>query len=142
MARVRSSAPSFFRRRALLIALVALSLGWKLVVVTLGAALPRWLIDDGISALPAASQSYASTAKMLARGAWNRPIEQRALVQRIRVLSVDSTSHPLASSCGGLTARVRAYTYFAIPYSDVRVTCDSAVVEYRLFRRRHSGIAN
>jgi hypothetical protein len=31
---------------------------------------------------------------------------------------------------------VRAYTYFGIPYSEVRTTCDRGVVEYRVFRRR------
>ena len=34
------------------------------------------------------------------------------------------------------SATVRAYTYFAIPYSQARMTCESGVIEYRVFRRR------
>jgi hypothetical protein len=47
-------------------------------------------------------------------------------------------THPGAAEphCRGLSARVRAYTYFAIPYSEVRTVCDAGVVEYRVFRRK------
>ena len=34
------------------------------------------------------------------------------------------------------SARVRAYTYFAIPYSEVRTLCETGTVEYRVLRRR------
>jgi hypothetical protein len=36
------------RRRRALITLGAISIGWKVVVFTLGAAVPRWFIDDGL----------------------------------------------------------------------------------------------
>ena len=58
------------------------------------------------------------------------------LVRMARVVSVDRTDEPAAAECDGLSARVRAYTYFAIPYSEVRTLCDSGVVEYRVFRRK------
>ena len=86
------------RRRRVLITLGAISIGWKVVVFTLGAALPRWLIDDGIAALPADAGR--------------------------------------AGRCGGYTARVRAYTYFGVPYSEARMVCDQGTVEYRVFRGR------
>jgi hypothetical protein len=129
----RSTAP---RRRRTWLLLAGISIGWKLLVLTLGAALPRWLINDGVSELPPHVQSYALEAKQMALALWSRPIERHALVRTVRVLSVDSSGVDGGVECGGLTARVRAYTYFAIPYSEVRTACATGVVEYRVFRRR------
>jgi len=127
--------------------------GWKLVVFTLGAAMPRWLITDGIAQLPAPLQGYGREAKQTALALWNGPIERHGLVQSVRVMSVSGAA-PLPAAialagdagadsalrtrpaCDGRSAVVRAYTYFAIPYSEVRTVCDRGVVEYRVFRRR------
>ena len=59
------------------------------------------------------------------------------IAERIRVLSVER-GRPTADGhrCGGYGARVRAYTYFGVPYSEARMVCDSGVVEYRVFRGR------
>jgi hypothetical protein len=116
--------------------LVAVSVGWKLLVLTLGAAIPHWIIDDGLDHIPASMQPYASQARATALALWDRPIERTGLVQLVRVVSVDSTRGTNADACGGMSARVRAYTFFAIPYSEVRTVCDRGVVEYRVFRRR------
>jgi hypothetical protein len=116
--------------------LLAFSIAWKVVVLTLGAAVPRWLIDDGIEHIPVAMQPYANQARATALSLWDGPIERRTLVRLVRVVSVDSTSGEAPGGCDGMSARVRAYTYFAIPYSEVRTVCDSGVVEYRVFRRR------
>jgi len=116
--------------------LVAISVGWKVLVLTLGAAVPHWLIDDGLDHIPVAMQPYANQARATALALWDRPIERTGLVQLVRVVSVDSTRDGDAGGCGGKSARVRAYTFFAIPYSEVRTVCDSGVVEYRVFRRR------
>lgn len=116
--------------------LLAFSVAWKVVVLTLGAAVPRWLIDDGVEHIPLAMQPYATQARATALSLWDGPIERRTLVQLVKVMSVDSTQTDAQASCGGKSARVRAYTYFAIPYSEVRTVCDSGVVEYRVFRRR------
>ena len=112
--------------------LAAISVGWKVFVFTLGAALPRWLIDDGDSHLPLATQPYAEEVKVIALGLWSGRIERHGLVRSIRVMSVDGGP----TACGGPSARTRAYTCFAIPYSEVRTMCDASVVEYRVFRRR------
>ena len=126
------------RRWRMLLILASISVGWKLVVFTLGAALPRWLIRDGIAELPEAFQPYGEEAKQTALGLWNGPIERRGLVRTVRVVSVERVADAEAAErCSGLGARVRAYTYFAIPYSEVRTVCDSGIVEYRVFRRRH-----
>jgi hypothetical protein len=117
--------------------LIGISVGWKVLVLTLGAAVPHWLIDDGLDHIPVAMQPYASQARATALALWDRPIERTGLVQLVRVVSVDSTRDGGAGGCGGKSARVRAYTFFAIPYSEVRTVCDSGVVEYRVFRRRH-----
>jgi hypothetical protein len=134
--------------------LAAISIGWKVIVFTLGAAVPRWVIKDGIAQLPAPLQSYGREARRTALALWDGPLERHGgLVRSVRVMSVSEaptfratpagsdTGHaPAAASaagaCGGRTAVVRAYTYFAIPYSEVRTVCDSGVVEYRVFRRR------
>ena len=135
------------RRRRTWIVLACISVGWKVLVLTLGAALPRWLITDGIDELPAAHQPYAEQARATALALWNGPLERRGLVQMVRVESVDTLHAPIdvasasaggVDACGGLSARVRAYTYFAIPYSEVRTRCDRGVVEYRVFRRRRA----
>jgi hypothetical protein len=105
-------------------------------VLTLGAAVPHWVIDDGLDHIPASMQPYASQARATALALWDGPIERTGLVQLVRVVSVDSTRGTNADGCGGKSARVRAYTFFAIPYSEVRTVCDSGVVEYRVFRRR------
>jgi hypothetical protein len=126
------------RRRRALITLGAISIGWKVLVLTLGAAVPRWFIDDGIAALPEDSRPYAAEAKLAAAGLWNGPIERYGVVRTVRVLSVarDPGAPVDAERCGGYTARVRAYTYFGVPYSEARMVCDRGTVEYRVFRRR------
>ena len=115
--------------------LLGVSVAWKVVVLTLGAAVPRWLIDDGLEHIPAAMQPYASQARATALALWDRPIERTGIVRLVRVVSVDSVVSGDAGACGGKTARVRAYTFFAIPYSEVRTICDRGIVEYRVFRR-------
>ena len=117
--------------------LLGISVAWKVVVLTLGAAMPRWVIDDGVDHIPVAMQPYAAEARATALALWDGPIERHTLVRLVRVMSVDSTQTTAADGCGGKSARVRAYTFFAIPYSDVRTVCDRGVVEYRVFRRRN-----
>jgi hypothetical protein len=51
-------------------------------------------------------------------------------------MSVQRMPEGAGTRCGGLGARVRAYTYFGVPYSEARMVCDSGTVEYRVFRRR------
>ena len=127
------------RRKRLLLTLGAISIGWKLVVLTLGAAVPRWIIDDGVGALPSELRPYARDAKRSAARLWNGPIERHGVVRTLRVVSVrrmpdERAALGAARRCGGLEARVRAYTYFGVPYSEARLVCDSGVVEYRVFR--------
>jgi hypothetical protein len=140
--------------------LAGISVGWKLFVFTVGAAVPRWLITDGIAQLPAPLQEYGREAKRTALTLWDGPLERHGLVRTVRVMSVhlsdtlDAGSPTAASAtapttaataaalpaasgaCDGHGAVVRAYTYFGIPYSEARTRCDSGVVEYRVFRRR------
>jgi hypothetical protein len=126
------------RRWRTLLILASISVGWKVLVFTLGAALPRWLIRDGIADLPQSFQPYGEEAKQTALALWNGPIERHGIVRGVRVVSVERVADAgAAATCNGLGARVRAYTYFAIPYSEVRTVCDTGVVEYRVFRRRH-----
>ena len=123
-------------RRRLWLTLAAASVGWKLLVLTLGAAVPRWVITDGVQELPANVRGHARDATRVARGLWSAPIERRGgIVRAVHVVSVDSNV-PEAAPCGGYQARVRAYTFFAIPYSEVRAQCGRGIVEYRVFRRR------
>jgi hypothetical protein len=122
-------------RRRTLIILASISIGWKVLVLTLGTAVPRWVVKDGVSEQPAARQAYAQAALVTARGLWSHPVERYGLVQALRVESIDSIPGA-PGGCGGLGARVRAYMYFAIPYSEARTVCDTGVVEYRVFRRR------
>jgi MFS family permease len=125
-------------RRRVWLPLVMVSLTWKLVVLTLGAAVPGWIIPDGIGDLPTDLQAFGRDARRTARALWNGPIERRGLVRVVRLVSIDSNlTTAEAAPCGGYGARVRAYTYFAIPYSEARVVCSTGTVEYRLFRRRH-----
>jgi hypothetical protein len=128
------------RRWKLAWTLAAISVGWKLLVFTLGAAMPHWLIDDGVAQLPLAMQPYGIQARETARELWNGPLERHGVVRKVRVVSVypaSTSATTLASDAGcRFGARVRAYTYFAIPYSEVRTVCGRGVVEYRVFRRR------
>ena len=126
------------KRLRLWITLASISIGWKVIVFTLGAALPRWLIDDGLAALPADTRAYGAEARQTALGLWNGRIERLGFVREVRVMSVDTLPPGQHAGCAGrpLGARVRAYTYFAIPYSEVRTQCGTGVVEYRVFRRR------
>jgi len=135
----------------------AISVGWKVLVFTVGAAVPRWLITDGIEQLPTPLRAYGLQAKRTALTLWNGPLERHGLVRTVRVMSVHvdggidtvvdaaapSAGAPVtvassdaATNCGGHGAIVRAYTYFGIPYSEARIRCDTGVVEYRIFRRR------
>jgi hypothetical protein len=132
--------PKISRRWRTWIILASISIGWKVLVFTLGAALPRWYIKDGVAELPAAVQPYAMEAMETARGLWRGPIERHGIVRAVRVVSVaqapTTAGTGAGDTCDGMSARVRAYTYFAIPYSEVRTLCDSGIVEYRVFRRR------
>ena len=115
--------------------LLGVSVAWKVLVLTLGAAVPHWVIDDGLDHIPLSMQAYATQARATALSLWDKPIERTGLVRLVRVVSVDSAHGSDLGSCGGKSARVRAYTFFAIPYSEVKTVCDSGVVEYRVFRR-------
>jgi hypothetical protein len=115
--------------------LLAISVGWKVIVLTLGAAVPHWLLNDGLDHIPAAMHPYANQARATALALWDNPIERSGLVRLVRVISVDTARSSNVDNCAGKRARVRAYTFFAIPYSEVRTVCDSGVVEYRVFRR-------
>ena len=116
--------------------LLGISVGWKLVVFTLGAAVPKWIVKDGIDQLPADLRPYGTEAKRIALAKWSGPIERRGVIRGVRVRVDRTVGDPRSRECGGLNARVRAYTYFAIPYSEVRMVCDSAVVQYRVFPKR------
>lgn len=138
---------------------LGISVGWKVLVLTLGAAVPRWVIGDGLDLIPASSHAYAKQAQVTAMTLWNHPLERLGIVRAMRVTRVDVTDSvrgampstgtgttPLATPrtahsergdrCRTRSATVVAYTYFAIPYSQVRTMCNTGVVEYRLFRRR------
>ncbi len=126
-----------WRSRRTLIVLATISIGWKVLVFTIGAALPRWLVSDGLAELPAESRAYGDSARATAIALWNGPVERRGLIRRVKVMSVDNVSSAeVPDGCDGRTARVRAYTYFAIPYSEVRTLCGSGEVLYRVLRRR------
>ncbi len=125
--------------------LVGLSVGWKVLVLTLGTAVPRWVIGDGLDLLPLSARGMGQQAKMTAMTLWDHPIERLGLVQALRVMHLDSTAADsstdsargkVARSCEHRSATVRAYTYFAIPYSEARTVCNTGVVQYRVFRPR------
>lgn len=126
--------------------LFGIGVAWKVVVFTLGAAMPRWMVGDGIAHLPHGVQRYARSAQALALPLWNLPIwnvpiERFGLVRAVRVLRVETvrvqtpTDSVAGASCGNLQATVRAYTYFGIPYGEARTLCDTAILQSRLFRR-------
>lgn len=132
-----AASPGRWRSRKTLIILAAISVGWKVLVFTLGAALPHWLVSDGISELPPEWRAYGDSARATALALWNGPVERRGLIRTVRVMSVESTPRAnMPMGCDGRSARVRAYTYFAIPYSEVRTLCETGIVEYRVLRRR------
>lgn len=116
-----------------------IGIAWKVVVLTLGAAVPRWVIGDGIAHLPAETRNYAQAAQATVRPLWNLPIERWGVVRALRVERVDTAiglspdDSVRGARCGNLRATVRAYTYFAIPYGRARTLCDVGQVEYRLF---------
>lgn len=128
--------------------LLAISIGWKVVVLTLGSAVPRWVIGSGVDHIPLASRAYAEEAKITALSLWNHPLERLGIVRAVRVTRVDSVTSPeadgkttvrsgaAAQECRARSATVVAYTYFAIPYSQARTACKTGVVEYRVFKRR------
>lgn len=121
--------------------LLMIGVAWKVVVFTLGAAVPRWMVGDGVAHLPPGVRGYAQHAQALALPLWNLPIERLGLVRATRVLRVDTVraatpaDSAAGASCGHLQATVRAYTYFGIPYGEARMLCDTAIVYSRLSRR-------
>lgn len=127
------------RGRRIWLILAGISIGWKVLVLTLGAAVPRWVVGDGLDLVPTEARLYAQQAKVTALGLWNHPLERLGVVRALRVMKVDSVASGAAQGakgCQGKRVTVRAYTFFAIPYSEARTTCDTGVVEYRLFRGR------
>lgn len=114
----------------MLYALAAVSVGWKVLLLGVGTTLPRLLIDDGLRTIPLDLQPYGAQALTTARAMWGGPIERHG-VRTVRLLRVERLSDASAARCGGLSAHVRAYTFFAIPYSEVRTICDRGTVEYR-----------
>lgn len=129
--------PGRWRSRRTLLVLAAISIGWKVLVFTIGAALPHWFLSDGIADLPPELRAYGDSARLTAIALWNGPVERRGLIRTVRVMSVENAPRAdMPTGCDGRSARVRAYTYFAIPYSEVRTLCESGTVEYRVLRRR------
>ena len=89
--------PAPGRRWRMWIILAAVSVGWKVFVLTVGAAVPRWLITDGIAQLPAPLQDYGREAKRTALTLWDGPIERHGVVRTVRVMSVhlsDASTDP------------------------------------------------
>jgi hypothetical protein len=131
------ASPGRWRSRRTLLILAAISVGWKVLVFTIGAAMPRWLLSDGIAELPPEWRAYGDSARTTAIALWNGPVERRGLIRTVRVMSVENAPREdMPTGCDGRSARVRAYTYFAIPYSEVRTLCERGTVEYRVLRRR------
>lgn len=126
--------PRWRGRRALLV-LVAISIGWKVLLLGVGGTVVTLLVDDGLSAVPRELQPYGAEAIRTARALWAGPIDRHG-VRGVRVMSVERLAGGSAARCGGLTARVRAYTFFAIPYSEVRTVCDRGIVQYRVLPHR------
>jgi hypothetical protein len=120
-------------RRTLLI-LAAISIGWKVLLLGVGGTMTKLLVDDGIAAIPPELRPYGTEAIAAARTLWANPFE-RLSVRGVRVLSVERLADARTAPCG-LGAHVRAYTFFAIPYSEARTVCDRGTVEYRVLRRR------
>lgn len=120
---------------------IAFGIAWKVIVLTLGVAVPRWVIGDGVAHLPQHVQPYAMTAQVTARALWDLPVERLGVVRALRVMRVDTArvlsqrDSVVGAACGNLQATVRAYTYFAIPYGEAQTLCDSGVLQYRVFRR-------
>jgi hypothetical protein len=114
--------------------LAAISIGWKLVLFGVGGTMAKLLVDDGLAAVPPELQPYGAEALAVARALWANPLE-RLSVRGVRVVSVERLADASAAPCG-LGAHVRAYTFFAIPYSEARTVCDRGTVEYRVLRRR------
>jgi hypothetical protein len=132
------------RRRRLLIAAIAVSVSWKVLVLGVGGALSRALIDDGLAEVAPENRAYGQQALATARALWSGPLERHGVVRRLHVVRIDRVAADNtdadgdadAARCGGLTARVRAYTFFAIPYSEARTVCDRGTVEYRVLPHR------
>ena len=99
--------------------------------------MPHWLLSDGIAELPPEWRAYGDSARTTAIALWNGPVERRGFIRTVRVMSVENAPRVnMPMGCDGRSARVRAYTYFAIPYSEVRTLCETGTVEYRVLRRR------
>lgn len=128
--RAASGARPTRRPGRLVLLLLAISVGWKVALFGVGGAVVTLALDDGIAAVPTDLRPYGAQARETARALWTGPIERRG-IREIRLLTVEREHDGAASACGGLTARVRAYTFFAIPYSEVRTICDRGTVEYR-----------
>lgn len=136
-ARAPGASPGRWGSRRTWFVLAAISIGWKVLVFTIGAALPRWLVSDGLAELPPEWRAYGDSSRATAVALWSGPIERRGLIRRVRVMNVERASRATTpAGCDGRSARVRAYTYFAIPYSEVRTHCATGIVEYRVLRRR------
>jgi hypothetical protein len=127
------------RHRRLLVIAIAASIGWKVLFVGVGGLVAAFAVNDGVDQVPVDMRSYAGEALATARVLWGGPIERHG-IRGVRVLSVERlASSDSAARCGGLAARVRAYTFFAIPYSEVRTVCDQGTVEYRGLPRLRRG---
>lgn len=137
-ARSDSTTPQTHKKKRLRpwLVLFAVGLVWKLLVITVGTALPKWLIDDGVEAQPDSLRAYARSAKDIAFKVFTNPIERVGIVQDVRVMDITRVAADSTDACGGLRARVRVYSYFNLPYSEVRTTCAQGVIAYRLIPRR------
>src|SRR4051812_50143965 len=102
------------RRRRVWLTLAGVSIGWKLLVFSLGVAIPKWIVDDGIARLPIADQAYATEAKQTALSLWSGPIERHGVVRRGRGVGGAPGAPPPRIAGGGRTARGRPDTHSPI----------------------------
>ena len=86
-------------------------------------------------------------AMVAAMPLWDHPLERLGVVRALRVMHLERDTPVAATPAGAAPPRpdapraceagvaiVRAYTFFAIPYSEARVACGIGVIEYRVFR--------
>jgi hypothetical protein len=94
------------------------------------------MLDDGVGALSPELRPFGRQAVQVAGKLLSGPLERHG-VRRIRLVSLartpSSAEGGAPAACEDLVGQVRAYTFFAIPYSEVRTVCDSGVVVYRAF---------
>jgi len=106
------------------------------LIVYIGVSAPKYIIDENADEFQGENEKFALyslyAAKLISAGRFSaykiEELEKISEVNRECALWPPGVENTVIY--GDYKARIRGYTFFAIPYADIFVDCDSSSIDY------------